>query len=192
MKIGVFVGSTRRGRKGDQVGSWIASHAAEHLTSSDVEATVEVIDLADFNLPFFDSETHPAMANKQYEDEATQAWSAVIDSYDAYIFVTPEYNHSVPAAMKNAFDSLFSEWAKKPVAFAGYGASGGIRSVEHWRVIVGNVFMFDTRSQMTVFLDSDFVDNVFTPAPILETSLKGMVDELIGLTHMSKALQVSA
>src|SRR5690625_1395938 len=121
MKIGVIVGSTRRGRKGDQVGHWVARRAAEQNTAQGGQAEFEVIDLADHRLGFYEDEVHPAGANKQYSDPATQAWSDRIDGFDAYIFVTPEYNHSVPAPMKNAFDMLFHEWARKAVAFVSYG-----------------------------------------------------------------------
>lgn len=189
MKIAVVIGSTRRGRKGEQVGHWVARHAAQH-SGSGVEFTV--VDLADHPLGFFDDEVHPAGANKQYSDAATQAWSDVIDQFDGYIFVTPEYNHSVPAPMKNAFDMLFAEWMHKPVAFASYGVAGGVRAAEHWRAIVANVSMFDTRAQLTVYIESDFVNDVFTPNPQLETNLGSVVDELIRLIEVSKTLRVNA
>jgi len=192
MKIGVIVGSTRRGRKGDQVGHWVARRAAEQNTAQGGQAEFEVIDLADHQLGFYEDEVHPAGANKQYADPATQAWSERIDGFDAFIFVTPEYNHSVPAPMKNAFDMLFHEWARKAVAFVSYGAAGGIRAVEHWRAIVANAHMLDARSQLTVFLETDFVNDVFTPNPQLETNLAGVVDELLQLTHASKTLRVNA
>lgn len=192
MKIGVIIGSTRRGRRGDQVGHWVARHASDHESAKTAGVTFEVVDLADHELGFFDGATHPAAANKQYEDPATQAWSDVIDTYDGFIFVTPEYNHSVPAPMKNAFDMLFSEWAHKPVAIASYGAGGGIRAAEHWRAIVANVFMLDARSQLTVFIDSDFVNDVFTPNPQLEANLGGLVEELLTLSQVGKSLRVNA
>lgn len=185
MKIAVIIGSTRRGRRGDQVGHWVARHA-----STD-GATFEVVDLADFNLGLFQDDVHPAMANKNYSDPATQAWSDVIDAYDGYIFVVPEYNHSVSAPMKNAFDMLFAEWRHKPVSIVSYGAGGGIRAAEHWRAIVANTYMLDTRAQLTVFLDTDFVNDVFTPAPQLETNLGGMVSELLELTKASKTLRAA-
>lgn len=192
MRIGVIIGSTRRGRRGDQIGHWVARHAAQSEAAKAAGATFETVDLADHRLGFFEEETHPAAANKQYSDPATQAWSDLIDGFDAYIFVTPEYNHSVPAPMKNAFDMLFAEWAHKPVAFASYGAAGGVRAAEHWRAIVANVYMLDTRAQLTVFLDSDFVNDVFTPAAQLEANLGGLVGELLELTKASKTLRVGA
>ena len=190
MKVGVIIGSTRKGRMGDQVAHWVAHTAA--AAEAGAGATFEIVDLAEHNLALFDSDVHPAMANKQYADPAVQAWSDVIDSFDAYIFVTPEYNHSVPAPMKNAFDMLFGEWANKPVALVSYGAAGGVRAAEHWRAIVANASMLDARAQVTAFLDSDFVNNVFTPNPQLVANLEELVRELRALTAASQAMRVSA
>ena len=85
---------------------------------------------------------------------------------------------------------LFHEWARKAVASS--PTAGGIRAVEHWRAIVANAHMLDARSQLTVFLETDFVNDVFTPNPQLETNLTGVVDELLQLTHASKTLRVNA
>ena len=191
MRIGVIIGSTRRGRKGAQVASWVATAAEKADAATTSGATFELIDISEHNLGFFEDDQHPAMANKQYSNPATQAWSDVIDAYDAFIFVTPEYNHSVPASMKNAFDMLFAEWAHKPVGFVGYGAAGGIRAVEHWRAIVANVYMLDARQQLSFFLETDFVDNTLMPNPVLETNLAALVEELVTLTQASKTLRAT-
>lgn len=100
----------------------------------DVE--VERIVLADFDLPLLTSATPPGMANGQYDDERVAAWGRTIAECDAFVFVTPEYNHSLPGAFKNAFDSLGVEWRDKAAAFVGYGAAGGVRAVEAWRMAV--------------------------------------------------------
>lgn len=192
MKIAVVIGSTRKGRKGDQVGHWIARHAAGHPTSERLGADFAIVDLADHNLDFYDDSVQPSQANRQYSNPATRAWSAVIDAFDAFIFVTPEYNHSVPAPMKNAFDMLYPEWKHKAIAFAAYGPGGGQRAVEHWRAIVSNAYMLGTRSQLSVFLRSDFVNDVFAPHPQLETNLHGLIDELLHLTRASQSLRVEA
>lgn len=191
MKFAVIIGSTRRGRRGDQVGHWVARHAGDTGAAAGSGATFEVVDLADFNLGMFEDDVHPAVANKSYSDPATQMWSDTIDAYDGYILVTPEYNHSVPAPMKNAFDMLFAEWRHKPISIVSYGAAGGIRAAEHWRAIVANTYMLDTRAQLTIFLDSDFVNDVFTPAPHLQTNLDGMIAELLELTKASKTLRAA-
>ena len=85
------------------------------------------------------------MANGKYDSAEVQAWGDEINEFDAYIFVTAEYNHGVPGAFKNAFDSIANEWMNKRVAFVGYGAANGVRSIEQWRTIVANMNMWDIR-----------------------------------------------
>lgn len=189
MKFAVIIGSTRNGRKGPQVANWVLEEARRTDAAKEAGATFELVDLLDFDLPFFDSEIHPANTNKVHSNPQAQRWGDVIDTFDGYIFVTPEYNHSVPAPMKNAFDTLFSEWVHKPVAIASYGQAGGVRAAEHWRAIVKNVRMLDTRSQITVFTDFDFTDGKFIPNPQLTKNLGVFVEELISLTRASKTLQ---
>ena len=140
--IGVFLGSVRSGRIGESVASWVIEAAGER------DVQYRLLDLADFNVPHLVAETVPGAANKQYDDPVVARWSEAVDACDGYVFVTAEYNHSVPGTMKNAFDSLFGEWAGKPVAFVSYGADGGVRAVEHWRQIVANFSMFDVRNQV--------------------------------------------
>jgi len=125
--IKVIVGSTRPNRFGIQPASWLMELAKEHP-----EATFELIDLADVNLPFLDEPKPPAAGN--YANDHTKAWAKIIGDADGYIFVTAEYNHGVPAALKNAIDFLAREWYYKPAAFVSYGAGGGgVRAVEHLR-----------------------------------------------------------
>lgn len=170
MKIAVVVGSTRPGRFGSQVGDWVMSQAADR------EATYELLDIAEFNLELLNEETVPGAANRQYENAATRVWSEAVDSFDGFIFVTPEYNHSVPAAMKNAFDLLYPEWAEKSVGFVGYGYDGAVRSVEHWRAIVANAYMFGVRDQVALNLITDVTDGTLTPADFRAQSLAGVFD----------------
>lgn len=191
MRIGVIIGSIRRGRKGADIGTWVAHIANAIPDAADAHASFDVIDINDFNLSLLVDEQLPALANKQYSDPATQAWSQAVDQYDGFIFVTPEYNHSVPGAMKNAFDMLFGEWAHKPVGFVGYGAAGGIRAVEHWRAIVANLYMMDARQQVSIFLETDFIDNTFSPAPQRQTDLEALITEVLSLSQLSKTLQTT-
>ena len=93
MKIGIIIGSVRKGRKGEKVAEWVLKSA------QDRDADYEIVDLAEFDVPVLDWEKVPGAAKKQYEDEKVKAWSAAIDGYDAYVFVTPEYNHSVPGGL---------------------------------------------------------------------------------------------
>lgn len=130
MKIGIIIGSIREGRKGGSVGRWVLEQAQAR---QDEGVELEVLDLRSFDVPLLTSATVPGAAKKQYDSEQVTRWSRAVDACDAFIFVTPEYNHGVPGGFKNAYDSLGSEWDGKPVAFVSYGAEGGVRAVEHWR-----------------------------------------------------------
>lgn len=134
--IKVIVGSTRPQRFGKQPADWIMELAKDHP-----EATFELVDIQDANLPFLD-EPVPAMFG-QYAKEHTKKWSETIGEADGFIFVTPEYNSGVPASFKNAVDFLYHEWRYKPVAFVSYGAKGGgILAVNNWRSIFGYMSIF--------------------------------------------------
>lgn len=151
MKIGIVIGSIREGRLGENVGRWVESALAER---PDVEA--EVIDLKSFDVPLFTSSTVPMAAQREYESPNVRAWGAAIDKCDAFVFVTAEYNHSVPGGFKNAVDSLGPEWVDKAVGFVSYGADNGVRAVEHWRQIVANFHMIAVRGQVSLSLFTEF------------------------------------
>ena len=171
--IGVFLGSVRSGRIGEQVGSWVMDAAAEH------DADYRLLDLAEFDVPHLIAEVVPGAANKQYDDPAVTAWSKAVDTCDGFVFVTPEYNHSIPGTMKNAFDSLFGEWAGKPVAFVGYGADGGVRAVEHWRQIVANLSMTDIRNQVVLnIFGEDVNDGELSPREHKQAALTRALSDL--------------
>ncbi|GAA2408981.1 NADPH-dependent FMN reductase [Mycolicibacterium llatzerense] len=177
MRIGIIVGSIREGRSGAAVGTWVAEQAAGRA-----DAQFELIDLKTFDVPLLTSATVPAAAKKQYESENVQRWSAAIDACDGFIFVTPEYNHGVPGALKNAVDSLGSEWFGKTVGFVSYGADGGVRAVEQWRQIVANFQMLDVRAQVSLSLFTEFGADGFTPLERRAGELAGLLDQLITLT----------
>ncbi len=137
--VQVILGSTRQGRAGERVARWFLGQAGDR---ADLE--LELVDLRDWPLPFFDRPVPPMMGN--YEDPAQQAWAAHVARADAYVLVTPEYNHGYPAVLKNALDTLFAEWRGKPVGFVGYGgAGGGIRAVEQLRQVVVELDMHPLR-----------------------------------------------
>lgn len=160
MKIGIIIGSVREGRIGGTIGSWVHEIASQR--AGDVE--YELIDLKEFDVPVLTSPTHPMLSGKKYDDARVQAWSDAIDACDAFVFVTPECNHAVPGALKNAVDSLGAEWVGKPVGFIGYGAVGGVRAIENWRQIVANFSMCDVRAEVNVNTFTDFKDDKFAPA----------------------------
>lgn len=107
-----------------------------------------------------------------------QAWSDAIDACDAYIFVTPEYNHGVPGAFKNAVDTLGSEWMGKPVGFVGYGSVGGVRAIENWRTVLANFSMYDVRAEVNINLFTDFTDGEFTPQNRNVVTMGAVFDDL--------------
>lgn len=177
-KIGIVIGSVREGRTGEGVANWVHAAAAQR---TDAEFTL--VDLKKFNVPILTSSTVPGAANKQYDEPAVTAWSTAIDALDGFVFVTPEYNHGVPGALKNAFDSLGSEWAEKTVGFVSYGADGGIRAVEQWRQIVANFHMVDIRSQVALGLFSDFGPDGFAPIERRAGELTTLLDNLVDATN---------
>ncbi len=142
IKIKILTGSVRPRRFNSQPANWIYNLAKER---KDIE--VELLDLAKINLPFLDEPFTP-FENKP-EKEHTKAWAKTIDEADGFIFVTPEYNHSIPPVLKNAVDYLFWQWHYKPLAFVSYGSlAGGARAVEHWRGVAGELKMYDLREQI--------------------------------------------
>lgn len=142
VRIGIITGSVRPGRFNIQPAQWIFK-----LTQQRTDIDVELIDLAELNLPFMD-EPHMAV-EQRYVHDHTNAWSEQINALDGFIIVTPEYNHSISPVLKNAIDYLYQEWNFKPVAFLSYGSqAGGARATEHLRQIAGELKMYDLREQM--------------------------------------------
>jgi NAD(P)H-dependent FMN reductase len=141
--IQVIVGSTRPGRSGRKIADWFLQQAQVPAGT-----TVELIDLADINLPLLD-EPMSAMMN-QYSKDHTKEWSNIISKADGYVFVTPEYNHGVSGALKNAIDYLYHEWGYKPVAFVGYGGMGATRAIESLVVTSSELKMFPLKSRVHV------------------------------------------
>lgn len=178
MKIGIIIGSIRDGRFGESVSTWVAQ-AADARASDAV--TYEVLDLKKFNVPLLTAAMVPGAANKHYDDENVTRWSRAVDACDGFVFVTPEYNHGVPGAFKNAYDSLGSEWAGKPVGFVAYGAAEGVRAVEQWRQIVGNFQQYDVRNQVGLSTFNDVDDTGFAPQERRAAELDAVLSDLEGL-----------
>ena len=143
LKVGIIVGSTRPGRKAAVVAKWVYD-----ILKSRQDAEFEIVDIEDYKLPLLDEPVPPSM--RQYSQAHTKTWSAKIDLLDAYIFVTPEYNHSTSAALKNAIDFLFHEWNNKAAGFVGYGSAGGVRAVESLRLVMGEIKVADVRAQVVL------------------------------------------
>src|SRR5688572_22188475 len=118
INVAIIIGSTRPNRVGEAVGKW-----AGEIATRRQDAKFELVDVADFNLPLLDEPVPPSMGH--YSKEHTKRWAAKIAAFDAYVFVTAEYNHGIPGALKNAIDFLFAEWNNKAAGFVGYGSAGG-------------------------------------------------------------------
>lgn len=176
MKIGVIVGSIRKGRTAEKVAAWVQEQVADRTG-----AEYQLIDLADFDLPMYDGAGMPMLMNREYDNDEVTRWSQAVDACDAFIFITPEYNHSVPAALKNAVDTLGPEWVGKPIGFIGYGGVGAIRAIEHWRQIAANFHMHDIREQLG-FIQAMEMRDGFQPMPHRAKELAAMCDRLETLT----------
>lgn len=185
IRVGIIIGSTRPGRKAEDVARWVHGLAVKRNSG---DAEFELVDIADFNLPLLDEPVPPSMG--QYSKEHTKAWAAKIDSFDAFIFVTPEYNHATSGALKNAIDFLYREWNNKAAGFVGYGSSGGTRAVENLRLIMGELQVADVRAQVALSLFTDFENfTVFKPASLHENSLNNLLDQLIAWGNALKPLR---
>src|SRR4051794_3116779 len=116
----------------------------------------------------------------QYQHEHTKVWAAKIGPFDAYVFVTPEYNHGTSGALKNAIDFLFKEWNNKAAGFVGYGSAFGARAVENLRLVMGELMVADVRAQVGLSLFSDFENfSVFKPGAQQEKAVNNMLDQVI-------------
>ncbi len=148
MKILIITGTTRQNRFSDKAASYIYQQAK---TRKDIN--VELVDLRDYPLPFFDEPVSPSMfeiMKHKYTNEIAKKWTNKIAEADGYIIVTAEYNHGYPAVLKNALDYLFKEWKRKAVGFVGYGNSGGARAIEQLRQVVIELQMVPIRSAIHI------------------------------------------
>jgi NAD(P)H-dependent FMN reductase len=152
------------------------------------DAEFEIVDIEDFKLPLLDEPVPPSLG--QYSKAHTKAWSAKINSFDAYIFVTPEYNHGPSGALKNAIDFLFREWNNKAAGFVGYGGSGGTRAVEQLRQVMGELMVADVRAQVALSLSMDFENyTTFKPHERHEKAVHAMLEQVIAWGGALKAMR---
>ena len=183
LRIGILVGSTRPGRKAETVAQWIYEIAKKRT-----DATFEIVDLKDYPLPLLDDPIPPSVG-KPHPAHA-DAWAAKVASLDAFVVVTPEYNHSLPGALKNAIDYLYAEWNNKAAGFVSYGSAGGARAVEHLRNIMAELQVATVRGQVLLPLATDFENyTVFKPGPAREPAVTAMLDQLVGWGRVLKTLR---
>jgi NAD(P)H-dependent FMN reductase len=185
IKIAIVLGSTRPGRNGEAVSHWMYEIAKKRPDDN-----FELVDIRDFNLPLLDEPIPPSMG--QYTKDHTKIWSAKIDSFDAYVFVTAEYNHGIPGALKNAIDFLFKEWNNKVAGFVSYGGTGGVRAVEQLRLVMAELKVATVRTQVQLSFHTDFENfTKFRPAPFQEKVANTMLDEVIAWGGALKVLRTN-
>ncbi|MDX6289767.1 MAG: hypothetical protein QOH42_1566 [Blastocatellia bacterium] len=174
LKIAIIIGSTRPGRKGEAIAKWVYEIAQKRN-----DAEFELVDIKDYDLPLLDEPMSPGMGPDHYTHQHTKIWSAKIASFDAFVFVTPEYNHATSGALKNAIDFLYHEWVNKSAGFVGYGGASGARAVENLRLIMGELQVADVKAQVGLSLYTDFENfSVFKPAPQQEQSVNAMLEQV--------------
>ncbi|AXC49288.1 NADPH-dependent oxidoreductase [Paracoccus suum] len=186
-RIAVIIGSTRKTRFADKPTEWFMSKVA-----GNADLDFEVVDLRDADLPFFDEPASNAWVPSS--DPKAVAWQEKIASYDGFVFIVSEYNHSITAALKNALDQAYNEWVHKPMAALAYGSMGGARALEHLRAIGVELQMVPVRGAVHIG-GADFfkVWPGAGNAPIseiegnLENALGGLLTDLTWWTKATKA-----
>ncbi|HEX2353794.1 MAG: NADPH-dependent FMN reductase [Xanthobacteraceae bacterium] len=184
VKIAVVVGTTRAARVGHKPAEWIADIASQRD-----DMTVEVLDLREYPMPFFDEVASNAWAPSQ--NEVAQRWQRKVAEFDGYIFVSAEYNRGVPAVLKNALDYAYPEWNKKPAAFVGYGSVGAARAIEQLRLIAIELQMAPIRTGVHL-QGADFMavwkgEKDIAELSYLRQNASDMLDQLVWWTYALRA-----
>ena len=186
--VQIIVGSTRPGRVGSAVGEWLADTARDHGGMQ-----VELIELADVDLPLFDEPQHPRFG--QYEHEHTRRWSEIVDRADAFVFVVPEYNHGLNGATKNAIDFLNKEWRYKPAGICSYGGvSAGARAAEQFIPILTVLKVVPLAEAIPIPFIRQFVDDDgrIEPNEVMEKAAPAMFAELLRYVEALAVLRGTA
>jgi len=183
LRVGIITGSTRPNRRSYDVAKWLLEIARKRN-----DAEYELVDIKEFELPLLDEPMPPSMG--KYQQPHTKRWAAKIASLDAFVFVSPEYNHSIPAALKNAIDFLFAEWHHKAAGFVSYGAVGGARAVEHMRLVLAEVHVATVRAQVLLSMVRDFENfTTFKPEPHHEKAAGALLDQVVAWGGALKQLR---
>jgi NAD(P)H-dependent FMN reductase len=172
-RVGIILGSTRPNRNGEQVAKWVLE-----VASGRADTEFELVDLRDYPLPHLDEPLPPSVG--QYQNDHTRKWADKIASFDGFVMVTPEYNHSTSGVLKNAIDYLYAEWNNKAVGFVSYGVVGGARAAEHLRLVAAELQMADVRQQVALSLITEFEQfSVFKPGDYNLPALNTMLDQIV-------------
>lgn len=183
IKVAIVTGSTRPGRANEAVAKWVHEIAAKRT-----DAAFELVDIQDYNLPLLDEPVPPSMG--QYSHEHTKAWAKTVAAFDAYVIVTPEYNHGTSGALKNALDYVYKEWNNKAAAFVSYGSAGGARAVEQLRLVMAELQVATVRAQVMLSLFTDFESFTrFKPDPRHVGEVDTMLDQVIAWGEALKSVR---
>jgi len=184
VKLTVVLASVRDGRAGEAIAQWFVTRAKEHG-----KFDIEIADLKELNLPIMNEPQHPRL--KKYVHESSKRWSGIVGGSDAFVFVTPEYNYTMPPALVNALDTVYHEWTYKPVAFVSYGGvSGGIRSVQTAKLMVTGFKMMPMVEAVNIpFYTQLMQDGVFKSNETHDKAVGPMLDELARWSEALKSLR---
>ena len=186
IRIAIVIGSTRPGRRGPTVAQWVADAAARHAAVAAGEVEFEELDVAALELPLLDEPVAAIFGD--YRNPHTRRWAETVAAFDGFVFVTPEYNQSYTAPLKNAMDYLYAEWNDKAAGFVGYGLQGGMNAVAHLRQVANELKMANASTQvaLSMFEDFTFVDTTnplergtVTPGEPGVNALGAMLDEVV-------------
>jgi NAD(P)H-dependent FMN reductase len=182
----IIIASTRPGRIGAPVGAWFAAQARAHEGFD-----IEVIDLAEVNLPFMDEPKHPRFHD--YQHDHTKRWSETITRGDAYVFVIPEYNHGFNAVVKNAVDFLHQEWLDKPFGFVSYGGvAAGTRAAQQLMQVLATLRMVPVVEAVNIpFVHQFLADGEIKPNDIMQAAAAAMLDELALVTPGLRSVRMA-
>jgi NAD(P)H-dependent FMN reductase len=171
----IVIGSTRPGRVGPSVATWIAERARDHGGFD-----VQVTDLAELNLPMYNEPNHPRL--RQYVHQHTKDWSALVDASDAFVFVIPEYNYGFNAATKNAIDYLHGEWQHKPAGIVSYGGiSAGTRATQMLKQVLTTLKIMPVPEAVNIPFVGQLLDEDkrFKSSELIDASATAMLDEVL-------------
>lgn len=181
LKILVIMGSVREGRMAEPVAHWVIEGAADRAALD-----LELVDLKDWDLPFYPFAKAPAVGD--YRDPLQLRWAEKIAGADGYILICPEYNHGIPAVLKNALDFVYAEWHRKPVTFVGYGGNGGARSIEQLTMVARELRMAPLEASVHLMsVWSKAAGGGFTPDDKDTRWIGHLYDELIWWGRTLKA-----
>jgi NAD(P)H-dependent FMN reductase len=184
-RLSIIIGSTRPGRAGLPIADWFADRARGHGGFE-----IDVVDLAELNLPILDEPNHPRL--RQYTHQHTKDWSARVAGSDAFVIVTPEYNHGYSAAVKNAIDYLHHEWHYKPVGFVSYGGvAAGTRAMQQLKQVVTALRMLPLTDAVNIPFHTQFLDDDgrVQANEVMEQAADVMLDELARVAETLRPLR---